>query len=259
MKASESVWTQSLSITWRRSIGYYQQRFNLLERLDKEGLLKAFKADEDEVGGRLRDNAHEILVHPNGLRGNILQPTGDRARLERAIDLTLETIGDLQVNRIALTVQFIIPVEGDYDKARTSSGQTLLGHVVGDIGIADWAVLMDSKPSASGLEGQFEFGILSKNEIPIRLGRRAGRTGHFSQAAPSIPTFFPEGKRELPDVAMFLDGMWVWTGRGEQVAIRQQFRRVWDEAIAEGTKTVTEILTNLGLVSPEAAGEEGSE
>jgi hypothetical protein len=155
----------------------------------------------------------------------------------------LDTIRPEQVLGLDGWWQFVVPLEGDYDKLRTSSFQELVSEGARGIGVEDWAWLLDLD-GGEGVKGQLEVGLVSRKEIPARLERAVGRSeGSFR------PELAPAEREDLPAVAMFADVGWWFDASGMLAdGLIDRINEFWSDRLAASSRILDDLLREGKLV-----------
>jgi hypothetical protein len=193
-----------MRLTWRPAISYFEQRYAILRSLDDDGLLRSFRAGENQVSARLGDAAHLLILHPNGLEALVLVPEADEARVWAAVRLAFERIAPASPIRLEAQFQWLEPVDDlPYEQARHLAAERILGADAAIQG-RDFALLTSGTIADVALEFTLEAGVVEAAEIPGRLARETGRVGNRRPEIP--PSFWSVDK--LPGVALFADSTW---------------------------------------------------
>jgi hypothetical protein len=198
-----SPWTQGLSIYWRPELSFYEKRVDLLKAFEEQGVLRAFRVEENSVDAQLFASRDRLTVRQDGLDLRLLALGADQGRALDALDIALRSIRPRSPWRLSYTSQYIIGLDLDLEAA---VGQAY-GRLVGDLNdpsggcFGDWAVLVDLEFGDFPSSGQVEFGLIAAEEAPGRLSRNAGRMGGSGRSDPDL-----WGGVEFPEVALFVDG-----------------------------------------------------
>jgi hypothetical protein len=171
-------------------------------------------------------------------------PDYDRERLLAAAKVALSVIQPSTVRGARAMLQYIVPIDADYDKARQSSAEALFGQAAPSLAVRDWALLLDAELEGVG-ESHHEFGIVRKAEIPLRLNRWMGRVSSEGEG---------EGGHDwpvesFPQVAFFLDGVWTRSGIVPGSGALGYMEETWERAVADGDRLVDELAASLGVLS----------
>lgn len=178
-------YTQSMNLIWRPELRFYERRVSILESFEAEGMLRAFRVQENFINARLFDSRDLLTLRQNGLELQLETPDSDPERAWVAVEMALSSLQPTQPRLLGATFQHVAPLDVPFDVAIGHSFGRILG-AFGAAGIkfVDWALLVDMEKSEewSG-SGQIEFGIVRAKEVPDRLARRAGRTGDARDVA----------------------------------------------------------------------------
>jgi hypothetical protein len=198
-----SPWTQSVRLSWRPELSFYEKRVDILKVFEEQGILRAFRVEEGSVDAQLFDSRDRLTVKQDGLDLQLLALDADPGRAMQALEVSLDAVAPALPRHISASFQYVNELELDFDDAVRSAYGRLLGDLdTGDHRFGDWAVLIDLHFQDFPSQGQIEFGIIQADEAPRRLARTAGRMGNAS------------GRSEVgrwqniqfPAVALFADG-----------------------------------------------------
>ena len=192
-------WTERIALAWRSSIRFFKHRYDILERLEEEGLLWGFRVEEEEISVRLGDPSHLLTFTPTYATGGVLRPDGDPGRLRLAMELVLESIEPGQLVGSRFDFQWLIAAEGEYDEVRAAAAAAFLAEAPGAVtDLAAWldGELDDGKPYV------LECGVVEADEVPPRLARTTGRF-RAARSEDIPPSLWPV--EDLPAVAFFCD------------------------------------------------------
>lgn len=169
--------TQSLTLRWIPELRFFERRYEILKTLQDRGDLWAFQAHERVVQARLFDLAHQLSIGQNSASLHLLTPDAELKRAWGTLELAVQTLEPRQPSGMAVTFQFVEPLETDFDAAvRQAHATTVKIPGTESIRPDDWAVLLDLKLSEpEGGIGQTEFGIVRAREVATRLRREVGR------------------------------------------------------------------------------------
>ena len=98
----------------------------------------------------------------------------------------------------------MIPVSENYEEARAAIGRGLLGRFVASTGLTDFALLFDGHDKKADVNYQAEFGVVSADEAPLRLGRYLGRISGRRES----PLIGHLMEQHYSDVSLFCDSTW---------------------------------------------------
>jgi hypothetical protein len=197
-------WTQGLSISWRPELSFYEKRVDLLKAFEEQGVLKAFKVEESSVDAQLFGSRDRLTVRQNGLDLRLLARDAEQSRAFEALDIALDSIRPRSPWGLSYSSQYLVGLDLDFEKAIELAYGRLLGDLnsSADGCFGDWAVLVDLNFDDFPSTGQVEFGLITADEAPRRLSRKAGRMGGASGQSDQA---LWRGM-EFPAVAFFADG-----------------------------------------------------
>lgn len=239
--SAATTWVQAVELSWRRSARFFENRFAALSLLEDRGLVRSFQVGDEDIGVRLGDSDHELEFTVGGLRGDVLAPDGDRDRIIEAAAIVVDALNVQDITRTLVRLRVLLPIREDYEKIRASAGVALFGHALLNKSIIDWALLVDSQSGVQNAWAHYEFGIVSKGEIPVRLAGLAG------QPLGATPLDHQWDERRFPEVALFLHGMWDKTARQPVDEIAGSLRDYWDGVLEEADELVDQLARSLHL------------
>jgi hypothetical protein len=184
-----------------------------------------------------------LAFGPRHLNALVLAPVADVERVLNAARAVLETLNPSRMARVSVELQWLSPIDLDYDEARRAAAGRLFGGdpvdtSLGGTRVADYALLMDGiHPSGTY---QMEAGVVRADEIPGRLARSAGRMGVDPESPPSIWDL-----DTLPKVAYFVDMKW-WANE-RPAASANGVLEAWDQAREVATAVASGVFQHLGV------------
>lgn len=196
-------WATSIELWWPQSLRFYQRRWEMLADIESLIGLRAFEADGDLVTARLDTPGWaEVTLRPGSLGLHRRLPEGEWDELLLAARLVTGALEPKQPPRARVFTQFLLDLgTEEYDEARTTTGGRITGTWTSRIGLTDWALLFDG--SRGTVDYQVEAGVVSRVEVPQRLGRFAGRiAGPRFDLNGLLQELQPE---DVPSVAFFAD------------------------------------------------------
>lgn len=202
--------------------------------------MRSFRVDDHEVGVRVGDRDHELTLSVNGLRGDLFAPSGDRERVVEAMRVILAGIGVEDVHQMLVELRLLVPLRGEYDKVRSATGAALLRQMLGSGGVKDWALLLDRESRLPNTLIKYEFGIVSRAEIPLRLAGVVGQVG-------GTAVDHEWNSSQFPEVALFIQGWWENSQRLSNGDASDEFPRFWEATLDEAFSVVKEVGGGLDL------------
>lgn len=198
-----SPWTQSLRLSWRPELSFYEKRVELLKAFEEQGVLRAFRVEESLVDAQLFDSRDRLTVRHNGLDLQLLATNADPERAMQALEIALDAVNPANTWHISSSFQYLVDLQLSFEEAVKSAYGRLLGNLnsSGDP-FGDWAVLVDLHLGSFPSTGQIEFGLIRDTEAPARLSRTAGRMGNASGRNDAELWH----NTKFPAVALFADG-----------------------------------------------------
>jgi hypothetical protein len=200
-------WATSVALSWKPNVRYLQQRLELLTDVESLTGIRDYRfEDDDTIVARLdAPGWAEVVLQRDGLSLHRRLPEGGWDELLVVGRLVLGALGPQTPVEAVVYNQYLVEVpDMGYDEARRRCGERLGGAWTVDIGLTDWAFLLDGVDD--GFAYQTEVGIVGRDEVPQRLTRFAGR-----MKAPKldIRQFIREVHPEdVPQVAFFSDFVW---------------------------------------------------
>lgn len=196
-------WTRRFAFSWPQNISFFEHRYEVLRELEDQGLLRQLRVAEDRIALRLGDANHELVFGVRSVEGSLLQPDGDWDRIVGALKLVLQALKPKHLLRPEIKFQWLVELDGDYDKLRSEAAIHLFG--AAGASMTDWSVLVDGKIEDPEGEFQAEFGILNASEAPARLARLIGRAGRSTRGDRDAPPPTQWQASKLPPVGWFYD------------------------------------------------------
>jgi len=196
----------------------------------------AFKVTDDEVGVQWDDGAFEATISADGGRAVAAAP--DASPILDLIASAMQLVQPDRYTKVFASMQYVVPLKGEYLDRRRKVGSNLLAVLAADLGLTDFAMLVDA--DTDQFLRQMEFGIVSADEIPTRLSRELGR---MSSSGRMVPKRHWE-KRKLPPVALFIDTNW----RGRKMDFGSGgdwLYRWWSEAMKDAERSIEAIIRRV--------------
>jgi hypothetical protein len=243
-------WTQSLHLSWRPELRFYEKQFELLKKFEEQGVLRAFRVEEGSVDAQLFQSRDRLTIKKDGIDLQLFSPEADPSRALDALGIAIQDVAPPLPRAISATYQFIVELDLDFDEAVDRGHGRVLGVLPGKPQYGDWAILTDITLDDLNASGTVEFGIIRAKEAPGRLARVAGRAGQAR--GQSLPRWQAE---KFPEVAIFCDGTIRGTMDEKTESIADSAAEFWvaartaQEGLAEGLRT---ILMNDDLRKVEA-------
>jgi hypothetical protein len=196
-----------------------------LVRLEDQQILRSFKVDPNEVGGRLDDV--EFRMTSSSLTLMSTRPLTDEPCVTLVSSL-VSTVEPRALSGLLVMLQYIVPLPNvSYDDARRR-GLEALGHGMAlSAGANDFAILVTG--ASPGLMWGVEAGVVARGEVRQRILRQRG---YFKGQGPSSELLLARAKE--PQVGFFADSQWTVTSftapRVDGPAIVEQLSVVEEEA-----------------------------
>jgi hypothetical protein len=195
-------------VRWRPTLNVFDGRIKLLQVLDAQKRLRAFKVGAEDARG-MTSNEVEFEITPNRISiaapGNLLQNDDFAALLEATLDEIKPRITHLHVRLQHL--QEIVN-QKDYSLARKTAVRSVFSPAIHSLGLTDTAVLVDGTIPGRSLSYSAEFGIVNDSEARERLtdsslGRLPeGEDGSLGSAR------LAEKLGVLPQIGLYIDSHW---------------------------------------------------
>lgn len=243
-----SAWNQTLTVTWRPRLAFFENRLALLKSFEEEGAVYAFRFEPGVIGVRLHDNNLELTLTSTSLTMRASTLRADMARLQEAGRRAFTAVAPDSVTATRLDLQHVGPLHQDYDAARRDSARAWFGSWVDRTKVVDHALLVDGESRSSRATYTMEFGVVSASELPSRLDRAVGRVSTSGQVGDPSAYHPPSraavnwGALDLPAVAVFVDSTWRSIEAPPKGDIYQQVWGYWKEMEAEATQVVTDLV-----------------
>ncbi len=201
-----SIWTQTLDIAWRPELRFYEHGASVLREIQEDSSLSAFRLSDDEAGAQLGDEYHEIDFSARGLTASLLRPDADMDRVLMGMSIVLKRLQPSRFEAPSIRFMHVRALAKGYDEARQEAIRSLFGSVeFGPAVVGDFANLLDGVTTEPPGSIHVEYGIVSADELPMRL------TGLLGQVSPRLPRAaersvpLPRDAEDFPAVALFAD------------------------------------------------------
>lgn len=232
-------WTQSLHLTWRPELRFYEKQVALLKQFEEQGVLRAFRVEEGSIDAQIFESRDRLTIKKDGADLQLFSPAAEPDRALEALGIALKEVEPAYPRAISASFQYIIKLDLSFDQAVERGRERVLGPLPGTLQHRDWAILSDVVLPESDASGTVEFGIIRSREAPIRLARIAGRAG--AQQNQGLPRWEAE---EFPEVAVFCDGSIHGSPEAASGPLAAFASEFWDAArsaqgsLAEGLSTI---------------------
>lgn len=232
-------WTQSLHLTWRPELRFYEKQVALLKQFEEQGVLRAFRVEEGSVDAQLFQSRDRLTIKKDGADLQLLSPEAEPDRALEALGVALKEVAPAYPRTISASFQYILKLDLDFEEAVKRGRERVLSPLPGTLQHQDWAILSDVVLPDSNASGTVEFGIIKAREAPPRLARLAGRAG--AQRTQALARW--EGE-EFPEVAVFCDGALHASLENQSSSIADFASGFWDVvraaqgSLAEGLCTI---------------------
>jgi hypothetical protein len=100
-------WTQTISLSWRPELRYYEERIAILRQLEDRGDLRAFRVRDEAIDARLFDRDHQLSVRQDGLTLQLLRPSADPEQAWSAVALAVAAIRPSKPTKIMVGLQHL--------------------------------------------------------------------------------------------------------------------------------------------------------
>ncbi len=167
---------------------------------------------------------------------------GRSTRAESALGRALELIRPDDVTFFSAEFQFLLELDDEYDAVRRRSSNRLLQDLMPNEGAYDWSVLLDGDSERLNVPYQVEFGIISREEAPLRLVQQVGRLEH--EATPPLPLDFWRVE-EAPACGLFMDWRWLTGGRMGTTGELESVMEGWTPLADESGRIASEVHDRL--------------
>jgi hypothetical protein len=232
-------WTQSLHLTWRPELRFYERQVALLKRFEEQGILRAFRVEEGSIDAQLFQSRDRLTIKKDGADLQLFSQEADPGPALESLRIALEEVEPVYPRMISASFQYIIKLDLSFDQAVERGRERVLSPLPGTLQHQDWAILSDVALPELDASGTVEFGIIRRHEAPNRLARIAGRAG--AQQRQALPRWEDE---EFPEVAVFCDGALHGSLEGASDPLASFASQFWDAArsaqgsLAEGLCTI---------------------
>ncbi len=246
--------TSTVSLHWRSTPAVYDARVALLRSLEAGKRLRAFRLETETARARV-DTSVEIFLHPDQL---VVADAAGPPRRD-TLGFLFEQVTELvqpDVTQVTARFQHLVPVPSDYNESRVQAVTALFGRNH-QLRVTDFAVLVDGQGSKPSLIYQAEFGIIRREDAPLRLSQAMARVSGDGQHG-----FDPDqwaDLEELPAVALYVDSSWhEHRGAPEQDVLTWALKRP-DLYAREANALVRQLADRLELGTLPEANERDDE
>ena len=241
-------WSLGVYVEWRPEPRFYDVRGAILERLEKEGLRRAYRVEEDSVGALLTAEYHELQMTDKSAVVRAATRDVDPEKAVKALSAALDEMKPSSITGLNVTLQHVVPLESDYDAVRKSAAaETFATGLAGELRATDFAVLVDGKwlagRSSEPDDYHAEFGIVRRAELSDRLARWVGRIGIGMGSDP----FGGRGWNieEAPAVALFVDSVWWARPRVDESEIPDRATALVEDARQSAAEMVKGLIRRV--------------
>jgi hypothetical protein len=197
-----------VTIRWRPTLNVFDGRIKLLQVLDGQKRLRAFKVDAEDARG-MTSNGIEFAITPNRISiaapGNLLENDDFAALLEATLDEVKPRVTHLHVRLQHL--QEIVN-QRDYSLARKTAVRNVFSPAIHSLGLTDTAVLVDGSIPGRSLRYSAEFGIVDESEARTRLTDLSLGRLPESEDGSLGSAGLAEKLGVLPQVGLYIDSHW---------------------------------------------------
>ncbi len=232
---------QTLQLSWRPALRFFEERTQLLRDLEVLGLLQAFQWEESRVSARLADHQY-IVLGPTGATLQVMSHKADHQAVSQALRATLLRIDPKDVTLNWVDLRLLLPVDMEGAEAQKLTANRLFPDLspsaVGD----DWAALVDGHSAELGASFQMQFGFVRPEEMPPRL---TAITSFQVGDGPTLATHLQIDLEDLPACGAFFG--WIWSfkeplGSGD---VSERVMQRWTAAADESQRTSSRIVNGL--------------
>lgn len=237
----ENLWSQGVVANWRPHLDFFDRKLKIVRYLEKDGLVRGFRVEENEIGVLLDAEQHELVVGPRGMRLIVQSPRVNYESINAAALVALQVLDPPAFTSLSGSTNLVAEMKMSYEDARRTSASALFGPWSNEIGITDHATLIDGISSNGKATFQCEFGVVARDEVPRRLSRRAGRLANEpGRAGP------PEGywnSYDIPETALFVGTTWAAREISEGATLFATLTEFWGEIRGQAEAFLTLIMS----------------
>jgi hypothetical protein len=200
----------SFSMRWRPTPNVFDGRIKLLQSLEEQKRLRAFKVGHEDAHGMITSEI-EFEVAPNHVNIFML---GNLARNSDFIALLETLLREIEPRVTALHVHFKhllkISNQTDYSSARIAAIQNVFSSPVKELGFSDSAILVDGAVPGKSLSYVAEFGIVDKDEAWARLSNltKGQMPAEDESRFTAVRLLENLSRPSLPEIGLFIDSGW---------------------------------------------------
>jgi hypothetical protein len=236
------AWNRTMSLEWTPSLRFYERKIQLLQGMERRGLLAAYAVQEGLVGLLVGDRAMELIVTSRSCSLRLSGSTFDRDRLFEAIGMILRTVEPMAIRATSYSSQHLAALSDSYEEGKSRFIESFFDGRSSNIGLDDMAVLVDGQDPEHETSYQVEFGVVSADEIPDRLNRHAGRMEAQESLSP-----YDWSTSGFPAVALFVDSSWELNERANGSDGSVLMKRLLEEAEGRADRLANGLWNSLGF------------
>jgi hypothetical protein len=197
-----------VTVRWRPTLNVFDGRIKLLQVLDGQKRLHAFKVGAEDARG-MTSSEIEFAIIPNRISiaapGSLLQNDDFAALLEATLDEVKPRVTHLHVR-----LQYLQEIvnQRDYSAARKTALRSVFSPAMHRLDLTDTAVLVNGSIPGRSLSYSAEFGIVNDSEARARLTDPS--LGQLPQSEDgSLGSARLADKLEvLPQIGLYIDSHW---------------------------------------------------
>jgi hypothetical protein len=199
---SECLWTEVVSVHWRPTLDFFDRKVEFLRAMEKLNALDSFGVHEDIVTAGLTVGSRAHLTP--GFMQLYCYDGQQYQLLLAALEAAVQIINP-HISHIAVSQQYLFPLEDDYDIARIKTAGSFFGNATDAHSIIDFALLFDGRVPGLDAKYQAEVGVIESGDAGDRLRRDIGRMGdgENQHVAEEIDSLLE--RKMAPPVSFFVD------------------------------------------------------
>jgi hypothetical protein len=193
--------TWGLTVLWRPGLEFYENRFSLVRELLALSDASSWRrGSDDSFLVRLSAGETEVTVGPESFLVSSVVP--GEGSLEAIVGVCFRLAPPARVRDVMVQLQHLVPMTQSYDEARRHAAATFVSGLASAVNPVDFALLFDVDTDT--WFRQSELGVVSSEEIPVRLSRSIGKLQQYGSPRP--PAFW--NTADFPKVGLFVDSVW---------------------------------------------------
>jgi hypothetical protein len=229
-------WTANAIVGWRPILTFTRRRLAFLDWFEEQfGRPLSFTDTPEHAGVAVGRKEQRLRIDRSSLRLMLGSPECDVQELASTVAGVWSALEPDGAAMSFYRGAWSAPLDLPYEETRRRLTERSAGTQFGDLGVAyDSATLLNIK--AGQLDGSFEFGVVTREELATRLNDP--NMGMLGRSAAEGRGPIDLSGRELPEVSLFVD-----VGATVQVHLKNDVEAI--SAFEAVERTVAQLVTAL--------------